>query len=91
MSIFSNLERVFATLAAMLVFTLNELRMFNFLPRQPDAAHGLTHGIWLRLLGDAELTYVSDWDLGVRWALAGLIVALSMWALAQTLKAAPAK
>lgn len=86
---FPKAERVLASVLGLLLFTLNDVRMFNMLPRQPEAAGGHTHALWLRLLGASEPVYVSSLDIALRWGLAGLTVALCGWALAETLKSAP--
>ena len=83
---FQNAERVLASVAGLCLFTLNEVRMFHGLPRAPDPAHGLTHGVWLQLLGANEPVYLSSLDLAIRWGLAGFTVALCLWALAETFK-----
>ncbi len=83
---FPNAERVLAAVAGLCLFTLNDVRMFHSLPRAPDPAHGLTHSAWLNLMGAHEPVYLSSADLALRWGLAGLTVALCLWALAETLK-----
>ena len=87
-SMLPNAERVLAAVLGLLLFTLNDVRMFNMLPREPHAAAGQTHALWLRLFGAAEPVYVSVVDLAVRWGLAGVTVALCAWAVAETLKPA---
>lgn len=88
--LFHKVERVLAAVTALLLFTLNEVRMFNFLPRQPTPGSGQTHAVWLRIGGGAEQVYLSALDLFARYGLATLVVALSCWAVAETLKRQPA-
>jgi hypothetical protein len=88
-SIFSNAERVLAAVAALALFTLNDVRMFYALPRQPDPSNSQTHAVSLQLWGAAEGTYASLIDLAVRWGLVGLTVAACVWALAETLQKQP--
>lgn len=87
-SMFPNADRVLASVLGLLLFTLNDVRMFNMLPREPHAAAGQTHALILRLMGASEPVYVSAFDLALRWGLAGLTVALCAWALAETFKRA---
>lgn len=89
--IFANTERVLATVAAMALFTLNEFRIYQFMPHSADPAHGHIYGIWMQLFGEPATAYLSVWDLAGRWALAGVTVACAAWALAETLEPAPAK
>lgn len=83
-SVFSNAERVLASVAALSVFALNEVRMFRGLPRTPDPSSGQTHAVWLRIADGQEQVYLSFWDLALRWGLAGITAALALWALAET-------
>jgi hypothetical protein len=83
-SIFPNAERVLTALLGLLFFTLNDVRMFNTLPRAPEAAAGQTHALWLHLMGAVEPVYVTTLDLALRWGLAGVTVALCAWAVAET-------
>jgi len=83
-STFPNAERVLASVLGLLFFTLNDVRMFNMLPRTPAPAAGQTHALWLQLMGAAEPVYVATLDLALRWGLAGITVALCAWALAET-------
>jgi len=87
-SMFPNADRVLASVLGLLLFTLNDVRMFNMLPREPHGAAGQTHALVLRLMGASEPVYVSAFDLAVRWGLVGLTVALCAWALAETFKRA---
>jgi hypothetical protein len=66
------------------LFTLNEVRMFHSLPRLPDPGNGQTHAASIQIMDAASPVYLSLADLGVRWALAGLVVALCIWAVAET-------
>ena len=86
-TVFPNAERVLASVLGLLLFTLNDVRMFNMLPREPRAASGQIHALWLQLMGASEPVYVSALDLALRWGLAGLTVALCAWALAETFRA----
>jgi hypothetical protein len=85
MPMFADANRALAAVAALLLFTLNDVRMFQTLPRAPDAARDLTHQLTLQLMGAAEPVYVSFGDLVLRWGLAGLTFGLCLWALAETL------
>jgi hypothetical protein len=89
-STFANAERVLVTLAAMALFTLNEFRIYAYLPHNADPAHGQIYGIWMQLLGEPATAYLSIWDLAGRWALAGVTFVCAMWALAETFQHAPA-
>lgn len=88
--IFHKVERVLAAVTALLLFTLNEVRMFNFLPRQATPGSGQTHAVWLRIGGGAEQVYLSTLDVAARYGLATLVVGLSCWAVSETLKRQPA-
>ena len=90
-STLANIERVLATIGALALFTLNEFRIYQFLPHTADPAHGQIYGIWMHLLGQPATAYLSVWDLAGRWALAAVTFACAMWALAETLQPAPAK
>lgn len=79
-----NAERVLAAVGALALFALNEVRMFQTLPRAPDPASGLTQSVIIQIMDGAAPVYLGLVDLGVRWALAGLVVTLSIWALAET-------
>jgi hypothetical protein len=83
-SIFPNAERVLAAVGGLALFTLNEVRMFHSLPRLPDPGNGQTHAASIQIMDAASPVYLSLADLGVRWALAGLVVALCIWAVAET-------
>lgn len=85
-SIFPNAERVLASIVGLLLFTLNDIRMFQSLPRTANPGDGQTHAVWLQLLGATEPVYLTGFDIALRWGLAGLTIALSLWALAETLK-----
>ncbi|MDX2276734.1 MAG: hypothetical protein NW206_14895 [Hyphomonadaceae bacterium] len=87
---FSKVERVLAAVTAMLLFTLNELRMLHTLPREADLGRGQTNAAAINVLGGSETVYLSSLDLAARWGLIGLILALSIWALSETFKRAPA-
>lgn len=90
-AMFEKTERTLATVGAMALFTLNEFRMYQFLPHTADPAHGRIYGIWMQLMGQPGTAYLNVWDLGVRWALAALTFGCAMWALAETLKPTPGK
>lgn len=82
--IFANAERVLAAVAGLALFALNDVRMFNALPRDPG--NGKTHALSLQLMGATEQVYASQFDVMLRWGLVGLTVALCVWAVAETLK-----
>ncbi len=83
-SIFPNAERVLSAVGALALFALNEVRMFNLLPRMPDPGNGQTHSAAIQIMDAAAPVYLSLVDLSVRWGLAGLVVALCVWALSET-------
>ncbi|MBC7769562.1 MAG: hypothetical protein H7124_12325 [Phycisphaerales bacterium] len=87
--VFARPERMLASVAALLLFTLNEARMFNMLPRSPDTAKGQVHGVWLQLMGASEPAYLSAIDLALRWGLAGFVAGLCVWTVAETFKRQP--
>lgn len=84
-----NAERVSAAVGGLALFTLNDVRMFHALPRIPDPGNGQTHALVLQLLGATEPVYAAALDLGARWGLAGLTVALCAWAVAETFSRKP--
>ena len=86
MSAFEDVKRVLASVAALALFALNELRMFHMLPVDPG--NGRTHALSLQLFGDFQTVYVGLIDLAVRWGLMGLILAACAWAVAETLQPA---
>ena len=90
-SLFDKTERVLATISALALFTLNEFRMYQFLPHTADPAHGQVYGIWMQLMGQPGTAYLSIWDLAARWALAAVTFGCAMWALVETLQPVPAK
>lgn len=89
MSNLPNADRVLTAVAGLALFTLNEVRMFNWLPRMPDPGNGQTNAISIQIMDAAAPVYLSLVDLTVRWGLAGLVVALSIWALAETFEKHP--
>lgn len=90
LSLFHKVERVLAAVTALLLFTLNEVRMFNILPRAADPGSGQTHALWVRIGGGGEQVYASLLDLTARYGLVTLTVALCAWAVAETLSKQPA-
>lgn len=91
MTLFANVERLLASLVALLLFTLNEVRMFQSLPRSADPGDGRVHALWMQIGGAPDQVYLSVFDLGARWGLAGLTAALATWALAETFQPAKAR
>lgn len=83
-SIFARPERTLASVLGLLLFTLNEARMFHALPRAPDPGKGQVYGVWLQVMGNAEPAYLSVLDVALRWGLAGFTAALCAWAIAET-------
>jgi hypothetical protein len=83
-SILPNAERVLAAVGALALFALNEVRMFQSLPRLPDPGNGQIHAASIQIMDAASSIYLSPADLSVRWGLAGLVVVLCLWALAET-------
>jgi hypothetical protein len=86
---FPNAERVLTAVGSLALFALNEVRMFHSLPRLPDPGNGQTHAASIQIMDAAAPVYLSLVDLTVRWGLAGLVVALSIWALAETFEKQP--
>ncbi len=84
MSTLPNAERVLAAVGGLALFALNEVRMFHSLPRAPDPGSGQTHAAAIQIMDAAAPIYLSLVDLTVRWGLAALVVALCLWALAET-------
>ena len=85
-NVFSKIERVLAAITGLLLFTLNEVRMFNMLPRAPDPGQGQTYSAAVHVFGGSEHVYAAWVDIAARWGLAGLTVALCVWALADTFR-----
>lgn len=85
-NVFSKVERVLAAITGLLLFTLNEVRMFNMLPRAPDPGQGQTYSAAVHVFGSSEQVYAAWVDIAARWGLAGLTVALCVWALADTFR-----
>lgn len=81
---FSKIERVLAAVTALLLFTLNEIRMLNMLPRDPDPSRGQTFVTAVHLFGGSDHVYLSLLDLAARWGLVGLTLACAIWALSET-------
>lgn len=86
---FDDVKRVLASVAALGLFALNDLRMAHSLPRTPDPGNGQTHALGLSLMDASGVIYASVFDIALRWGIFGLILAACCWALAETLK--PAK
>lgn len=84
MSDIPNADRVLTAVAGLALFTLNEVRMFNWLPRMPDPGNGQTHAVSIQIMDAAAPVYLTLVDLAVRWGLAALVVALCVWAIAET-------
>jgi hypothetical protein len=84
MTTLPNADRVLAAVGALALFTLNEVRMFHWLPRMPDPGAGQTHAGSIQIMDAANPVYLSSLDLAVRWGLAGLVVALCVWAVLET-------
>lgn len=91
MANFDDVKRVLASVAALALFALNDVRMFHSLPRTPDPGNGQTHALALQLFGASEQMYATTLDLASRWGLMGLILAACVWAVAETLQPAQAK
>jgi hypothetical protein len=89
MSGFPTAERTLASVAALALFALNEARMFQYLPREPNPAAGQVHSVTLQLMGSVEPVYLSTIDLYARWGFVGLTVALCVWAVAETFERGP--
>lgn len=88
MSAFEDVKRVLASVAALALFALNDVRMFHMLPTTADPGNGRTHALSLQLFGDFQTVYAGVIDLAVRWGLMGLILAACAWAVAETLQPA---
>lgn len=90
MSAFEDVKRVLASVAALALLALNDVRMFYMLPNTADPGNGRTHALSLQLMGDFQTVYAGAFDLAVRWGLMGLILAACAWAVAETLEPAQA-
>lgn len=88
-SMLPNAERVLTAVGGLALFALNEVRMFHALPRMPDPGNGQTHAAAIQIMDAATPVYLSLVDLGVRWGLAGLVVALCVWAVMETFEKHP--
>lgn len=88
MQTFDDVKRVLASVAALALFTLNDVRMFHSLPRAPDPGNGQTHALGLQLFDSAGAFYGSIFDIALRWGLMGLILVACAWAIAETFKPA---
>lgn len=88
--VFSKVERVLAAVTALLLFTLNEIRMLHTLPREPEPGRGQTFSAAVHLFGGSQEVYLSTLDLVARWGLVGLTLALSVWAVSETFQRARA-
>lgn len=91
MSAFEDVKRVLASVAALALLALNDLRLFHMLPASPESGNGRAHALSLQLFGDFQTVYASAFDLAVRWGLMGLILAACAWAVAETLPPARAE
>jgi hypothetical protein len=87
---FSKVERVLAAITALLLFTLNEIRMLHMLPRAPEPGRGQTYSAAVHVFGGSQEVYLSMFDLIARWGLVGLTLALSVWAISETFQRAKA-
>lgn len=85
-SAFANTERVLAAVAGLALFALNDVRMFQSLPRAADPGNGKTHAVSMQLWGAVEQVYAGPFDLALRWGLVALTVGLCLWAVAETIK-----
>lgn len=83
--VFANAERVLAAVLALGLFTLNDVRMFQGLPRAADPGDGRIHALSLQLWGANEQVFASAIDIALRWGLVGLTVVACAWAIAETL------
>ena len=89
MSMFVGAERVLASVGGLALFALNEVRMFHSLPRMPDPGSGQVHAASIQIMDATAPVYLGLVDLTVRWGLAALVVALCLWALAETFEKHP--
>lgn len=88
LSAFEDVKRVLASVAALALLALNDVRMFYMLPNTADPGSGRIHALSLQVFGDFQTIYASIVDLAVRWGLMGLILAACAWAVAETLQPA---
>jgi hypothetical protein len=84
--VFAGAERVLAAVGGLALFALNDVRMFQWLPRAADPGDGRVHSVALMLWGASDQVYVTALDLGLRWGLAGLTFGLCLWAVLETLR-----
>lgn len=89
MPTFPNAERVLFAVGGLALFALNEVRMFNVLPRAPNPGDGQTHAATIQIMDATAPVYLSLVDLTVRWGLVALVVALCAWAVAETFEKHP--
>lgn len=87
---FHRVERVLAAITALLLFTLNEVRMFKTAPHTADPATGQVFPAFVRVLGGSGPIYLTWVDMLARWGLVSLTLALCLWAVAETLPKAAA-
>lgn len=85
-NVFAGAERVLAAVGGLALFALNDVRMFQSLPRAADPGDGRIHGVALQIWGAGEQVYAGVFDLALRWGLAGLTFGLCVWALVETLR-----
>jgi len=88
LSAFEDVKRVLASVGALALLALNDVRLFYTLPGAADPGNGRTHALSLQLFGDFQTIYASIFDLAIRWGLMGLILAACAWAVAETLQPA---
>ena len=82
----TDLNRTLAMLAALLMFTFNEMHLRQVSPGLIDAAHGLIHPLTVRLFGGVEQVFVSGFDVALRSGLAASVVTLALWTILGTLR-----
>jgi len=84
---FDDVERVAATLAGLCLFALNDLRLLGDAAR--EAAPGL-HRALILAGGGSDAVFLTALEAASRWGLAGLTLALALWAAAETWGRPPA-
>lgn len=80
-----NMERVLGAVAALALYALNDVRLFQAMPRAAAPGDGRIHATALQIWGASEQVFLTSFDLALRWGLAGLTVAACLWALAETI------
>ena len=82
----THVDRVLATLAALLLFTWHEVHLFNSRPNEPDPARGYILANATHVFGGSQSLYLSQADVALRWGLAGAVLVVAVWAISHTFR-----